>query len=150
MLIRQILCRAKVRVHILKAVIGNKGNVLCVFRIQRNSYLHISVHRTIQDVRSPWILHIILRNNRVLVLIIEYVITTLILSIRTSKATVLKGPYSKTDLNTVICHIQPTVCKIELKHLRIVQEHVTIHIVYSSIAGDVCKKDSTPFISHLK
>ena len=47
----------------------------------------------------------------------------------TSETVILKRPDTETDLRSVVSLIEPPVCKIELQHLRVIQEAVIVHIV---------------------
>ena len=55
MLACKIFGRTEVRVHVLIVIVSDECNILCVFLIQRYSDLEISVDRTVENVRSPWI-----------------------------------------------------------------------------------------------
>ena len=89
MLSCQILCRTEIRIHILIAVIGDKGDILRIVLIQRNTHLEISVYRTVQDVRSPRVRLIRLRIQSIGILVIEYMLPVGIRKHLTAKSAVL-------------------------------------------------------------
>ena len=78
MLICQVFGRTEVRVHVLIAVISDERNILTVFFIERNTHFKISVYRAVENVGSPWILHIVCRSYRIFILVVEDSISILI------------------------------------------------------------------------
>ena len=88
-------------------------------------------------------------SQHVVIMAIENILSIFLENL-TSKSAVLNGAYSKTDLHSVVSHIEPAVRKVELQHLRFIKETVAIHIMRSDVSRNMAEDDCAPLISHLK
>ena len=68
----------------------------------------------------------------------------------TAEALVLDGTDTETHLHAIVRHIEPTVREIELKHLRIIEEAVLVHVMGRIVARNMTEKDSAPLVAHLE
>ena len=51
-----------------------------------------------------------------------------------AETAVLKGTDSETHLNAVVRLIEPAARQVELKHLRLIEEAVVVHVMWLDIA----------------
>ena len=136
MLSGEILCRTEIRIHILVAVVCHQCNVLRVVLIQRHTYLEISVERAVEDIRAPrLVLCLQCQRIRIIaVLVIQHLVSSLVSEHLSSLACILDSPYTESHLHSVVSLIEPTVGKVELKHIRLIEEGVIVHIVGNDVA----------------
>jgi len=67
-----------------------------------------------------------------------------------AETAVLKGTDSETHLNAVVRLIEPAVRKVELKHLRLIEEAILIHVMRLDVAGNMSEDHRAPFVAHLE
>ena len=150
MLAGNVLCSTEICIHILVGIVTYEGNVLRAILIDRNSYLEISVDRTVLDVRAPWIDLSRSIVRLVCILVIEHILSVGILQHLASESRVLKGTHAETDLHAVVSLVEPAVGKVELEHLRFIEERVAVHIMRLDVARHMTEDDGAPLIAHLK
>ena len=150
-LVCDILCRTEIRIHVLVGVIADQRNALRTFFIQRNTDLEITVCRTVHDIGSPRIKMVCgLNYVEICILVIEVTVSVDVLDHLSSEAAVLKGTYAETDLHAVVGLVEPAVSKVELKHHRIIEEAVSVHVMRLDVSRHMSEDDCAPLVAHLK
>ena len=123
----------------MPGVVGYYCDVVGIVLIQRDSHLEVAVHSLVRDIRPPGHAH---GPQGVHMLPPE--------SHLTSETTVVQSLDSETHLHSALVIIEPAVGEVQMGHLRLVPEAVSVHIMGHKRTGSVGHQDRRPSVAYLE